>query len=124
MNYEEPAQCGFNSDDKAYCNKHIGDDDMVKLIADLTVILRKDYKCHFNHRFIYDATKSVFNCADLLKNEKASEVAKFHQLSYLINQGGYARVANNPSCVKKTITHSYWKVRTGEMDEEISEVQE
>lgn len=97
----EPAECGFNRDNSAWCRKRKGDkwfqEAYKKFIAtDFTQLY-----CH--------SESSVAECYEFHHGNATSIHRTFTNALFEVSSvTGFARVANNDRCVAESVTSSFW----------------
>lgn len=99
------AMCGFNKDDKAYCNVRKGDSQYTKYLDQLRKYYAQDLQCH---TWADDARMIDIDCADFLKKAGPSFQKQHTQANYIVRDGGNPSVVNNSPCVRQTLTNYYW----------------
>lgn len=99
INKEDNPKCGFNTDSNYYCNKRIGDKYFQDSYSKIKGLDLTTYTCHVNANWSICQSFVVPNKDLLLELVKRQ---------YEVQDGGYARVANNDKCAKKDITIGYW----------------
>lgn len=92
------ALCGFNTDQKAYCNQREGDKAYQNYLFKYKNILSKGVKCNPLSK----------KCHDLYSKSGFEEIER--QATYIVVPGGNANVAQNDDCVKRSITNQYWNL--------------
>lgn len=104
----ETSKCGFNKDEKAYCQVQPGD----KMIAnDIKVIREKNtgYACH---RLSGAADGST--CAGARKFEISKDGFRLFKIANMLASAqASANVANNDRCVAETIMADFWQGQFG-----------
>jgi hypothetical protein len=103
---KDASFCGFNTEGAGYCSKRKGDSWYNTVRSSLISTDPSSVACH-----LFSGVGSCKAFYDAL-NTKESDLPKhYYQNVYEVSiEGGYANVAENDDCTKKTITQGYWMV--------------
>jgi len=107
VNATSTSYCGFNKDNKAYCQMQPGDDEFVA-IRKKYMEKTKDFKCH---RLSGGEDGSI--CADVFKFMSDKIAFDFYKLTASVSDGQTAaNVANNDECAAATVMSNFWQGRS------------
>ena len=101
VNKQNPAVCGFNSNDFAWCPSHKGDPTFENWAQEVNELYSGDFNCS------PDSTED--RCRDFIVSHGESYNLMKLRANYSIqNPMGNANVRDNDSCVRSMITADFW----------------
>ena len=104
LSRQEPAECGFNKDSKAWCRKRKGDRWFTRVFDEFRATDFSKMNCHVE--------SNAEECLDAFYLTGKDIFTKFKNSLYEVNGNtGFARIANNDLCVAESITSSFWQGR-------------
>lgn len=108
-NFSLDCVCGLNNEAQGYCPLFPGDEPVSQLISYVRYLVEYNYQCNSYSRFDY-------SCFMNGSKDTVLNYYKFGMLEYQVIQGMYPYTQDNPACVQKTYTKTYYDLKKAAED--------